>query len=460
MPSLRTALSIAAVVSLAVTAAIALVPGLAFAYRNEDLHIALQTAEALIGLLASYLVLGRFHRRARLDALLLSVGLMVLAFSNLLFGAVAAVVATTSTPFATWSGLTGRTIGAILLAAAAFVPSHRMRLPAASRWPFAVAALVVSAIAVGVAAAGGALPAGVQASLPDAGDGPDFDVHPAILAAQVLSVGLYTAAVVGFARRAKQRRDELLGVLAVACVFGAAARVNYALYPSVFTEFVYVGDFFRLAFYVLVLVAALREIRSYWQRVADAAALDERRRLARDLHDGLAQELAGIQRNLAYVEDDDRFAQRARAAAERALGESRRAISALSGPEPGGVNLPLSELLGQIAEREGVELDLRLEDGVRLAPTEREALMMIAAEALTNAAKHGQADRVRVTLTGGRRVKLTVRDSGRGFDVRAVKPTSSSGFGLRSMRERAEAVGGRLRLSSAVGEGTQVEVVL
>ncbi len=355
--SLRTALLIAAVASLAVTAAIALVPGLGFAYRNEDLHIALQTAEALIGLLASYLVLGRFHRRERLDALLLSVALMVLAFSNLLFGAVAAIVSATSTPFATWSALAGRTIGALLLVTAAFAPSHRVRLPAASRWPLAVAALVVSIIAAGVAASAAVLPTGVEASPPSAGDEPDFAVHPAILAAQVVSIALYTGAAIGFTRRAEQRGDDLLGVLAVACVFGAVARVNYALFPSVFTEFVYVGDFFRLAFYVLVLVAALREIRSYWQRVADAAALDERRRLARDLHDGLAQELAGIQRNLAYLEDEDRFAQRARAAAERALSESRRAISALGGPEPGGVNLPLSELLGQIAEREGVELD-------------------------------------------------------------------------------------------------------
>ncbi len=97
---------------------------------------------------------------------------------------------------------------------------------------------------------------------------------------------------------------------------------------------------------------------------------------------------------------------------------------------------------------------------MRLAPAEREALLMIAAEALTNAAKHGRADRVLVTLTGGRHVKLTVRDSGCGFDVRAVKPTSTSGFGLRSMRERAEGVGGRLRLTSAVGQGTLVEVMI
>ena len=450
----------AAAASVAVTAAIALVPGLEFAYRNEDLHIALQTAEALIGLLASYLVLGRFHRHARLDALLLSVGLMVLAFSNLLFGAVAAIVSTTSTPFAMWSALAGRTIGALLLAAAAFAPSHRVRPPAASGWPLAVVALIVAVVASGVAASAAVLPTGVEASPPTGGDQPDFAVHPAILAAQLVSIGLYTAAAVGFGRRAEQRGDDLLGVLAVACVFGAVARLNYALFPSVYTEFVYVGDFFRLAFYVLILVAALREIRSYWQRVADAAALDERRRLARDLHDGLAQELAGIQRNLAYLEDDDRFAQRARAAAERALSESRRAISALNGSEPGMVGLPLSDLLGQIAEREGVGLDLRLDDAVRLAAAESEALLMIAAEAVTNAAKHGRADRVLVTLTGGRRVKLTVRDSGCGFDVRTVKPTSTSGFGLRSMRERAERVGGRLRLSSAVGEGTQVEVTI
>ena len=87
----------------------------------------------------------------------------------------------------------------------------------------------------------------------------------------------------------------------------------------------------------------------------------------------------------------------------------------------------------------------------------REALVRIACEAVSNAARHGQAQLVRVELQNGRHVRFRVVDDGVGFDPSIPRPGH---FGLVSMRERAQAVGGSFRVRSAPGAGTEVEVVL
>ena len=153
-----------------------------------------------------------------------------------------------------------------------------------------------------------------------------------LLAAQLAGMALYCFAAIGFGRRARATGDELLQWLAVGALFGAFARLNYFLYPSLYTDYVYSGDFFRLAFYVAILAAAAREISSYWETLSHTAVLEERRRLARDLHDGLAQELAFIGRNLRRLDEGDEAVARATASAARALSESRRAIAALTKP--------------------------------------------------------------------------------------------------------------------------------
>ncbi len=89
---------------------------------------------------------------------------------------------------------------------------------------------------------------------------------------------------------------------------------------------------------------------------------------------------------------------------------------------------------------------------------EREALLRIACEAVTNAARHGRSDVVRVELSAGRPLRMRISDAGVGFDPDAAPGPGH--FGLTSMRERASALGGRLSVASAPGRGTEVEVEL
>jgi signal transduction histidine kinase len=273
-------------------------------------------------------------------------------------------------------------------------------------------------------------------------------------------MALYCLAAFGFARKARRTGDELMEWLGVACVFGAFARLNYFLYPSLYTHWVYSGDFFRLAFYIAILVAAAREISSYWERVSQTAILEERRRIARDLHDGLAQELAFIGRNIRTLDPGQPAVARVEASAARALSESRRAIAALTKPLDQPLEVVLAEAADETAEREGTQLDLVLARAIELDYPRRDALIRIMCEAISNAARHGGASLVRVQLEGGRRVRLEISDDGRGFDLASVTERRATGFGLVSMRERAHAVGGSFEIRSQPGSGTQVQVVL
>jgi signal transduction histidine kinase len=200
------------------------------------------------------------------------------------------------------------------------------------------------------------LPSGVSVAPAETSDRPRLEGTPAVLAAQVAGFGLLAAAAIGLTARAERTGEVLLHWLAIGAVLSAAARANYFLYPSLFTDFVYIGDAFRLLFYVVVLLAALSEIRSYWRSLAEAATLTERHRIARDLHDGLAQELAGIRRNLHWLEQDNRFVDRARASTERAIAESRRVLAALADAHVGSLHVALAEAGREIGEREGSQV--------------------------------------------------------------------------------------------------------
>jgi signal transduction histidine kinase len=192
--------------------------------------------------------------------------------------------------------------------------------------------------------------------------------------------------------------------------------------------------------------------------VAAVATLEERRRMARDLHDGLAQELASVLRNLRGVDDGSRYAQRARASAERAVAEARRAVAALGGDDGQSLDRALADAVRQVAEREGTRVVLDVEPGADAPPGARDALVMIASEAITNAARHGGAELVRVELSDGGRLRLRIRDDGCGFHV--TGSTRADAHGLVGMQERAAAIQAHLRLHSEPGKGTMVEVML
>ncbi|MGH3132680.1 MAG: sensor histidine kinase [Gaiellaceae bacterium] len=452
----------AIVVGGAATAVVVFVPPLHFAYRQQALHVALETSAALIGLLAAYLVLGRFRRSGRLDDFLLFYALGLMALGNLFFATIPAVVDGGSSRFATWASISGRLLGALAFAVAAFATQRRMRLTEPRHiavW-LSLPALV-GAVAAAVAVFASRLPRGVDTLFaPEESGRPRLESEPVVLAAQLVAMALFVVAAIGFDRKHRQTGDDLVRWLAVAAVVAAFSRLHYFLYPSLYTEWVYTGDLFRLAFYVAILAAAAREISSYWRRVSQNAVLEERGRIARDLHDGLAQELAFIRRNLYRLDEEDRTVVRIKASIDRALADSRRAIAALTRPLDEPLESVLAEAAVEAAEREGTRVALDLSSGLDVDFERREALIRIACEAIANAARHGGAKVVQVELSNGEGVRLRVTDDGKGFDHDALSEQPHRGFGLVSMRERALALGGRFRVSSAPGQGTEVEVIL
>jgi signal transduction histidine kinase len=274
----------------------------------------------------------------------------------------------------------------------------------------------------------------------------------------VLGLGLLVAAV-GFAKRSARLQDGLLGWVAAGLTLAAFARFGYALFPSQSGDYLYLGDFLALAAYLVLLTGAAIEALSAQAALTEAAIRDERRRLARDLHDGLAQELAFITAQTRRLSTQDGTSGEALlAAAERALEESRLAISGLIRQREQPLERTLEDAAVSTASRAGIEVACDLEPDIKTTPEAQQALLRVQAQAIVNAAVHGHARRVRIALRSHPQLRLSITDDGDGFDLNA--PRRPDSIGLDSIRERAEALGGELLISSAPGAGTTIEVLL
>ncbi|WP_228990087.1 sensor histidine kinase [Streptomyces sp. DH8] len=201
----------------------------------------------------------------------------------------------------------------------------------------------------------------------------------------------------------------------------------------------------------------------------EAGIDDERRRLAAEIHDTLAQGLTGIIAQLQVVtslaDRDPETArlhlERAAALARHSLGEARRSVhnlapAALDHDELTGA---LEKAVAAWAEQHRVRADFTVTGTVEPVHDEIAAtLLRIAGEALANAGRHAGASRVGVTLSFmGDELTLDVRDDGRGFDPAAAAPADrTGGFGLGGMRARAERIAGAVEVESEPGGGTAV----
>ncbi|MFC9391973.1 histidine kinase [Streptomyces sp. NPDC057027] len=207
-----------------------------------------------------------------------------------------------------------------------------------------------------------------------------------------------------------------------------------------------------------------------------AGTLAERERLAREIHDTLAQGLSSIQLLLRAAErllpPDSPAAGhigRAREAAQDNLAEARRFVRALSPPdlEHGSLAAALERLCepveaGPYGPGNGPRVRFSVSGTPAELPTPYEvALLRIAQSALANTVRHASASRAEITLSFmDASVTLDVVDDGRGFDPASVRPSSDGGFGLPAMRSRAESLGGSFAVESAPGQGTAVAVSL
>jgi len=213
-----------------------------------------------------------------------------------------------------------------------------------------------------------------------------------------------------------------------------------------------------------------RELRRLSTRLMTAQD-EERRRFARDLHDGIGQELAAAKIMLDGLLQQPRVAGK-----EKAIGEASeivdraiqqvRSMSHLMHPpllDEGGLFSALRWFLEGMTERTGIQtsLDLQPPEFPRLAPQLERAVFRIVQEALTNVFRHSQARTARVTLVEKESsLLLTVRDDGKGVaEQTALLRPGSIGVGISGMRERARELGGEFRMSNT-NPGTTVEVLI
>jgi signal transduction histidine kinase len=449
------------VTGLAVTLLILNTPYLVFGVRSPSLHLVLDSVDACVALLVAYLVHGRFVRRGRLQDLLISQGLVLLAVAGLGLQYVGGLFAGfASGTLDVWLPLTVRVVGATLIVASALAGNRTIPLRLFWRWPALPSVVVVVVVLTGLSALGSRLPVALDLeAMPASAQSPFLTGHVLLLAAQAFAAACFLVASVAYTAQAARHHDELLRWLGPAFALAGFARVNYLLFPSLYTDWLYTGDLLRTGCYALLLIGAAREIRLYWTTQADVAVLADRHRLARELHDGVIQELGYIRSETdalpAVVADQGASIV---SACDRALDEARSAVQALSHTGEDPLGLTLHRAAQQVTDRYGVSLEVEVDDGVCATFEQRHALVRIAREAASNAIRHGHAQRLTLRLgyLDGSRC-LSVVDDGHGFDVAATSETAT-GYGLTSMRDRARGLPGSFHINSSPGGGSIVTV--
>jgi signal transduction histidine kinase len=425
-------------------------PSLRSTYELPQVRLVLDTAVMVAAAIVALLAGIRFSVDGRRLDLFLCGGFTAVAGTALVFAIAPVLGGQQLHRTEAWAGIGGRLFAALLIAAA---PFSKRRTSARGRalGEIVVAVAIVLALCWGIARqAGTALPPLSN----QAGDDQPLLVMGALSAQALLSL----LAMVGFGLRFRARRNDLDRWLCLGATLALFAELHYVFTPLLSSSYVSQGDFLRLLSYGVLLVGVWRAIRfaEFGRAVAE-----ERARVAREIHDGLAQYLFAVSTHASMLEngaDPERTLTQLKEAAAAAQQEARFAVLALSSA---GGSAPFDSALRRYVDfltADGrLEVDLEIEDGIRLAPDEQIEVFRIVQEGLANARKHAQARRaeVRIEERAGERF-VTVVDDGSGFDEQEI----AAGQGLKNMRARAASIGGGFKLVSTPGRGTALEVVL
>ena len=267
--------------------------------------------------------------------------------------------------------------------------------------------------------------------------------------------------------------------LAIGLVLAAFSQVHAAVNPGSYAALVTTGDFLRVAFYAVLLAGVIVQSRSDARTIQQATAelrllrdaevgralLEERGRVAREMHDGLAQDLwtarlkQGRLASLVAGDEQRALAQEVIDAIDVGIADARQAVMAM---RAGSTDAPLLEVVERYVEDFGdrFALDARFEatgPAPALPARSQAEVLRIVQEALNNVRKHADATVVRVMAsTTDEELKIAVTDNGRGFEEERPTP----GFGLTGMRERAALIGARLTIRSAPRDGTRVVITV
>jgi signal transduction histidine kinase len=239
-------------------------------------------------------------------------------------------------------------------------------------------------------------------------------------------------------------------------------------------------SFIAVGVFISLLVARLREQREslseananlshYASTLEQLTVSRERNRLARELHDTLAHSLTAISVSLetakAYFEIDPAkardFIDKSLESTRTGVDETRRALKALrsSALEDMGLGLAVQRAAESAATRFHLNLTLDLKNPMpSLSPDVEQTIYRIAQESIENIVNHSHAKNFSVRLESNERITLIIQDDGVGFDLHSKESTGH--FGLVGMRERAELAGGKLKIESEKGKGTQVVLTI
>jgi signal transduction histidine kinase len=406
------------------------------------LHTTIAFAGGLIALLAGirYAVEGR-----RVD-LFLCTGFLVGSVSIVSFSIVPVLDGESVRGPEAWAAVVGRLLAWALIAAAPFVRGRSGPKALANTVVASCVLLVLGWLALRSWASG--LP-----SLDPSSDTPGLLVG-ALSALALLNL----LALVGFGKRFHERREDLDRWLALGSTLMLFASLHYMFTPVLAPASVSRGDFLRVLAYGLLLVGVWRAI-SYAE--FGRAVADERARVAREIHDGLAQYLFAVSTHATMLQQgapSEETLKKLKQAADAAQQEARFAILALS---TAAGNAPFDAALNRYIEfltADGVlDVDLEIDPAVRLAPDEQIEVFRIVQEGLANVRKHANATRAEVVIgvRDGERF-VSVRDDGEGFDGEFAV----AGQGLKNIRARTKSIEGGFTLTSRPGFGTALEVVL
>jgi signal transduction histidine kinase len=472
------------------TAVSALAITLDLSVMSDELDVAINAIGALAGAGAAGLAWTRFsefgERPAALEAsaflvVMVARGLLVLiAVAGLTAALGLSLDAPKQWPLYAWS--LARALTAILLLLGAWQALRPSDARPLSSW--VVAAVPTLAIVAIIAL----LPA-IEASLPAILDAAGFAAlrgepggQPGMtgvgLAFQAAIAGLYLWGA-GLHRRVYLRGNRrYAGYISVALVVAAFGQLHWAILPGIYAPIVALDDLLQATFSIILLIGIEAQLRADVRALRRAnirleelrhvevqrVALETRAQLAREVHDGLAQELWFAKLKSGRLAQLDDLPGEARElvgevsnAVDRALGESRVALTAIragiDGELPFGGSL--EAYVTDFGERAAITATFEGADDIPvLRPRVAAEVLRVVVEALANVAKHADATEVSVRA---RRVdstiEISVTDNGAGFDVEDVDGVR---YGIRGMRERAELIGGELDVTSAIGRGTTV----
>jgi signal transduction histidine kinase len=425
-------------------------PVLRTQYDSPALLLVLETTMALVGLLVAILAANRFAVDGLRTDLLLAAGFLVGSLSLVAFAILPVLGGGSLQPSEAWAAALGGILGTALVAAAPFVGARSRSRDRAIWDTLAASAIGVLAAWVLLRAHNTELPALTKVG------GAEPPGLASVLSIQAL---LYLLAVVGWGRRLARTGDDLAQWLALGFTLQLFAALHLVLDPPRGTTYVAEGDFLRLLAFGLMLVGAWRAIRS---AELGRAVAEERARVAREIHDGLAQYLFAVSTLAQMLESGtpvDEVGPQLKQAAGLAQQEARFAILALSSASG---TAPFDSALRRYVEfltADGeLAVDLEIDPAIRLAPDEQIEIFRIVQEGLGNVRRHASATRAEVVI--GRRPSgerfVAIEDDGAGFPLEE----RTIGQGLQNMRDRASSIDGGFSVRSTPGLGTSLEVVL